>query len=258
MNIHKFFIGRGIGLLILVVIGGIIAGFYALNDYIYKEKQGEDKIVEPYRATISGVQTCLPHKDTSGPQTLECATGMKADSGKYYALDFALSSQIPHEIQNGERFTASGVITPIEMLSADHWQKYNVEGIFSVTDSVQIEGKIEKPFFTWRYEKAESLNLDGIPETNIFLEVKYPNGEVSKKLIDTTPSSCNDLPESSPDSVPNSTNAQCYGAGLGYTFKIIKGEESYLVMRKKFEEGLPNYEPPTYQFEQVSEFPFSI
>ncbi len=35
---------------------------------------------------ISGTVMCLPHKDTSGPQTLECAYGLKDDSGRYYGL----------------------------------------------------------------------------------------------------------------------------------------------------------------------------
>ena len=142
MDIRKFFIGRAIVLTIILCIAGIIAGFYALNNYIYKEKQGDGKVSEPYRATLTGVQTCLPHKDTSGPQTLECAIGMQTDVGEYYALDFNLMSQTPPDIQNGERFTASGVITPIERLSTNQWQNYNVQGIFSVTDSIQIDGKI--------------------------------------------------------------------------------------------------------------------
>lgn len=252
MNPKNFFTGRVIGFIVLLSIAVVIGGFF-----IYKEKQISGETFEPYRGTLSGVQTCLPHKDTSGPQTLECAIGMKTDSSEYYVLDFALMSQIPPEIQNGERFTASGIITPIENLSTDQWQKYNVEGIFSVTDSVQIESSDGTPIFTWRYEKAESLNLDGIPETNIFLEVRYPNGAVENTLVDTTPGSCNELPDSTSDSVLNSTNIQCYSAGLGYVFKITKGPESYLVLRKTFEEALPDQTPPTYKYEVVVEFPLS-
>lgn len=257
MNPKKFFTGRAIGLIILLVIAGLFAGFYKLNNFIYKEKQGNGVAVEPYRATLTGVQTCLPHKNTSGPQTLECAIGMKTDAGEYYALDFNLMSQTPIEIQNGERFTASGVLTPIERLSTDYWQKYNVQGIFSVTDSVHIEGKTKETVFMWRYEKDDSLNPDGVPKTNIFLEVKYPDGKVQSKLVDTTPGGCNDVSERDADSVSNSTNIQCYSAGLGYRFKVTKGDNSYLVKRKKFEEALPNYNPPTYTYEVVSEFPLS-
>jgi hypothetical protein len=126
---------------VLPVIGLIIAllitGFYALNAYIYAEKQGDGENIGRYRGTLTGEVICLPHADTSGPQTLECAIGMRTDTGENYALDLALMSQENPGLDNGDRFTANGMITPIEMLSSDHWQKYDVEGIFSVTDSVQ-------------------------------------------------------------------------------------------------------------------------
>ena len=91
----------------------------------------------PQRMTLTGVYTCLPHADTTGPQTMECALGMQTDDGAYYALDFNLMSQTPPGLETGDRFTATGVLTPIENLSTNFWQKYNVSGIFSVTDSVQ-------------------------------------------------------------------------------------------------------------------------
>lgn len=37
-------------------------------------------------ATIQGTVVCLPHKDTSGPQTLECALGVKDGKGRHYSL----------------------------------------------------------------------------------------------------------------------------------------------------------------------------
>ncbi len=163
MTLRKFFVGRAIGLIILLCIIGIISGFYALNNYIYKEKQADP---------IETTNNALP------------------------------------------------------------------------------------PIFEWKYEEAKSLNLDGFPETNIFLKVTYPNGTIENRLIDTTPGSCNDLPDSEEDNVINSTVIQCYSAGLGYTFKITKGIGSYLVMRKTFEEGLLDYEPPLYEYKVVAEFPF--
>lgn len=123
--------------LIAAVIVLLVVGFFALNSYIYNEKQGDGNPVEAYRGTLTGEYVCLPHKDTSGPQTMECALGMRTDSGEYYALDFTLMSQMDPGVENGDRFTATGLITPVELLSTDHWQKYNMVGIFSVTDSVQ-------------------------------------------------------------------------------------------------------------------------
>ena len=92
---------------------------------------------EPYRGSLSGEVVCLPHADQDGPQTLECATGLKADTGEYYALDSSLSSQELAPFETGERISGNGLITPVENLSSDHWKKYAIKGIFSVTDSVQ-------------------------------------------------------------------------------------------------------------------------
>jgi len=117
----------------------LVAAFFAVNSYIYTAKQG-DGVVESYRGTLSGEYVCLPHKDTSGPQTDECAFGLKTDTGEYYAVDFALMSQTAPQLAMGERFSANGVITPIEMLSSDHWRIYDIKGIFSVTDSFEKDG----------------------------------------------------------------------------------------------------------------------
>lgn len=125
--------------LLLIIVAGIIAlivGFYAFNAYIYNEKQGDGNDVTSYRGTLSGEVVCLPHADTDGPQTKECAYGLRTDSGEHYALDLALMSQENPPLETGERISANGLITPLEMLSSDHWKKYAIEGIFSVTDSV--------------------------------------------------------------------------------------------------------------------------
>lgn len=39
MNPRRFFLGRAIGMLVVLAIIGIIAAFYSLNSYIYEEKQ---------------------------------------------------------------------------------------------------------------------------------------------------------------------------------------------------------------------------
>ncbi len=93
------------------------------------------EVVMPQRVTLRGVYTCLPHKDTSR-ETKECMTGIKIDSGKYYALDFMLfepGSEEVAKLHSGDRVEAEGPLTPIEMLSSDRWQAYDVEGILSVT-----------------------------------------------------------------------------------------------------------------------------
>jgi hypothetical protein len=79
---------------------------------------------------------------------------------------------------------------------------------------------------------------------------------VESKLIQISHGSCNELPDVDPDSVQGTTNVQCYGAGFGFVFKITKGEKSYQVMKKEFEEGSPGYDPPPQEYKVVAEFPF--
>jgi len=124
--------------IIALVIAVLVAGFYALNAYIYAEKQGDPSDVRSYRGTLSGEIVCLPHRG-DGPHTLECAMGLKTDVGEHYALDLTAMSQEHPPLDTGKRFTANGLITPVEMLSNDHWQRYDIEGIFSVTDSAKME-----------------------------------------------------------------------------------------------------------------------
>ena len=111
------------------------------------------------------------------------------------------------------------------------------------------------PAFAWRFEQANTLNLDGNPNTDILLDLTYENGVIKNKLIDTVPGSCNELPDNDSDSIENTKDIQCYSAGLGQRYKITQGVSSYQVQRKTFEEGLPGYTPPAYEYEIVAEFP---
>jgi hypothetical protein len=125
-----FYVGSGI-----LIVG---AGFFALNSYIYQKKQSQEpNAIVPYPGTLTGEYTCLKLKDSSKPQTLECIYGLKTNQGEFYALDFnSVPSGMPN-LKSEERITVTGTITPIEMISADYWQKYDVKGIMSVTGDIQ-------------------------------------------------------------------------------------------------------------------------
>ncbi|MBC7982015.1 hypothetical protein H7X65_02980, partial [Candidatus Parcubacteria bacterium] len=96
-----------------------------------------------------------------------------------------------------------------------------------------------------------------VPKVKIILEAKYPNGSIQNKQIGIFDGGCNTLEKADADSLATTTNFQCYYAGYGHQYKIVKGEKSYLVMRKEFEEGSEDYNPPIQKYEMVSEFPFT-
>jgi len=91
----------------------------------------------PKRISLSGEYLCLPHKDTTGDQTDECAAGLKTNDGAYYALDFALMSQTAPDLKSGDRISANGVFVAVAKLSSDEWQRYPITGVFSITDSLK-------------------------------------------------------------------------------------------------------------------------
>ncbi len=125
-------------LILLICFLFLVGGFFLFNSYIYNRKQGDPtKHIGPYRGSLMGTFVCLPHTDSTPLQTLECAYGIKTDTGEYYVLDLSPISNSPPAIAQGDHFVANGNITPIEYISSNQWQKYPVVGIFSVTDSVK-------------------------------------------------------------------------------------------------------------------------
>lgn len=95
--------------------------------------------VERGSSTLSGTFGCLPHRDTDGPVTMECAFGIHADNGSYYALDTsAIAMERIMAISSGSRIRVTGVVVPIEALSSDQWLTYDIEGIMRVESLTQL------------------------------------------------------------------------------------------------------------------------
>lgn len=85
----------------------------------------------PKQVDIAGVWECLPHKNTTGPQTTECAFGVLADDGNNYAIDTRLMAEYPVDYATGTRVKVQGTLTPVEALNSI--QKYNIKGVISAT-----------------------------------------------------------------------------------------------------------------------------
>lgn len=61
---------------------------WTLDGKHFVEAIPDSQIPLPGPITITGKVTCLPKVGT-GPQTMECALGLLADNGEYYALRYA-------------------------------------------------------------------------------------------------------------------------------------------------------------------------
>ncbi|MBX4192086.1 hypothetical protein KW798_01220 [Candidatus Parcubacteria bacterium] len=80
---------------------------------------------------FSGTLTCLPHKGT-GPHTMECAYGLKADDGSYYALQnlWEVNSSLT---ETGTRIRVEGAVSDPE-----NTEKYDIKGVIWVVGAVKI------------------------------------------------------------------------------------------------------------------------
>lgn len=73
------------------------------------EKQVTTTPTRSGRVEITGQVVCLPHRDTSGPQTLECTIGLKAENGAYYGLT-SMRPEVAGSI-TGARVRVEGTLT---------------------------------------------------------------------------------------------------------------------------------------------------
>lgn len=75
---HGGILAIGMGIVALVALLVIVTFQFVKKDDSPANQQ--DTVV------IEGTVVCLPHKNTSGPQTMECAFGIKDKKGKYYGI----------------------------------------------------------------------------------------------------------------------------------------------------------------------------
>ena len=62
--------------------------------------------------TVEGTVICLLHKDTDGPQTLECAAGLRTEDGKYYSIhaDIPDGTSLTGAAGNNRKVKVSGIL----------------------------------------------------------------------------------------------------------------------------------------------------
>lgn len=91
--------------------------------------------------SVSGQIVCLPHKDTSGPQTLECAYGLLGDDGNHYALRTTGTSPSDAitRFPTGTHIEASGTLT------LEEGDVYATIGVIEVEAIVPLEDNALAP-----------------------------------------------------------------------------------------------------------------
>lgn len=133
----------------IIAILVVVVGYFFILELTGQGVQKQEAPIDstPKSITLVGTYLCLPHIDTTGPQTEECAFGIQADTGEFYAVNFGASAQAMQQFQANARVRAEGFVVPKEALSTDQWNKYDMKGIFTVTRILEemqsAQGKID-------------------------------------------------------------------------------------------------------------------
>lgn len=117
----------------VLIIGVLVVGYFFFPTFFLLSTRTQDLDPRPKNMTLSGNYVCLPHINPEGPQTMECAFGLKTDDGVYYAVNFGSSSDSFSKFKSGSHITAEGFVVIKEALSSSEWAKYNMKGIFTIT-----------------------------------------------------------------------------------------------------------------------------
>lgn len=109
-----------------VILAALLAGIfiYAIVS-VAVTRTGSKPPVSGQQITVEGEYVCLP-KPGDGPQTLECAFGIKTADNLYYAVEFADADNAVSEPRIGTKVRIIGIFEPQESI-------YISEGIIEVT-----------------------------------------------------------------------------------------------------------------------------
>lgn len=116
---------QSLAFLVIVIVLGI-----SLFVWLNKKLASAQFVSTEEPIAVTGKTLCLaPKGDKNAPQK-ECTNGIKSISGDYYALDV---SGIPDKefqrAQKASKINVEGLMVPVEALSSDHWQQYEIVGI---------------------------------------------------------------------------------------------------------------------------------
>lgn len=126
---------------ILIACGLVVAG---VGLFIYINQPTPPKLpknggpTQPVQQpiTIDGEIVCLPPRDKTGPQTLECAIGLRGIDDRYYGLkNLNQQDLIEEKVIVGQQIQISGTLLS-EPSSADE-KKYDIAGTIEIESSAQ-------------------------------------------------------------------------------------------------------------------------
>jgi len=99
-----------------------------------------DPTNERGQISITGEMACLP-KIGSGPQTEECAIGLKTEENRYYGIKNLTSIDEEYKLfRGGKKITVTGLLNSKEMKGPDG-NRYDVVGVIEVISAEEAGEK---------------------------------------------------------------------------------------------------------------------
>lgn len=151
----------------VVVLAVVMVGYFG-----FMNKQADPT---PQNVTLTGTYTCLPHMNTEGPQTEECAFGMKTPEGDYYATNFGASAAAMEQFEAGATITAEGFVVQKDALTDSMWDKYNMKGLFTIT-------KVISPVTATSTPPQAKINIDAVCQ-GALAYTTFPDGASAEKFV---------------------------------------------------------------------------
>lgn len=97
-----------VGVIVFVLL--MIVAIFASVSFLITRSTGAPS-ASSRENSVKGEAVCLPRKNQGDVQTMECALGIKADSGSYYSLsDSTTSYANVSQLQTGKRYQVYGNI----------------------------------------------------------------------------------------------------------------------------------------------------
>lgn len=113
-----------------LIIGGVIITLIVVGILLFKLLEPKP-VVAPVEGSISvkGTTLCLPHTDTDGPQTLECAYGLKDEKGQYYAI-----RDLDPTYKNISRLAMNSEVTLVGNFRQETSKTYPIVGAIEISE----------------------------------------------------------------------------------------------------------------------------
>lgn len=166
----------------LVVAGAALAVWWPTrNQTANNEVLNEDtQVLQPQSqpVTMTGSYECLPHRDTSGPQTLECAFGLLMGD-TYYAIDTSqVGNNVLTTLNTGDQITVSGELTQAEDLDPEsRLLIYDIAGVIQASAIAAVDNDLASPTASPDVEEDEPMMSPSplaSPTTNVPDQLQQP------------------------------------------------------------------------------------